>query len=260
MTILHALFLGILEGLTEFLPISSTFHLLIATKLLGLPQTEFSKFFDVFIQAGAILAVFVLYWKEWFFNFDLLKKVAVSFIPTAIIGFVMHEVIKGVFFESFGLMTAVFTVVGVIFLLLERMFSSQPEKLAKELTEVTWKQAVIIGTAQAAAILPGVSRAGAVMIGMMLLGYRRDEAAKYSFTLAVPTILAAALLDVIKMGDSFGQITSAEWIFLLAGSVTAFLSALMVMKWFIRFLKQKTFAVFGWYRVIAGPLLFFATR
>jgi undecaprenyl-diphosphatase len=259
MNIFQAIFLGILEGLTEFLPVSSTFHLLIATKLLGLPQTEFSKFFDVFIQAGAIAAVLVLFAKEWFAHKEVLKKVVVSFLPTALVGFLLHSVIKDVFFESFQMMIVVFIGVGVIFLLLERWFK-KGSPLKKTAEDVTYLHAVMIGFAQALAVFPGVSRAGAVMIAMMVMGYRRDEAAKYSFTLAVPTIMAAAGLDVLKMRSELMTTGMNEWTVLVVGSIAAFASALVVMRWFVQFLRHRTFEAFGWYRVLGGALLFFAVR
>lgn len=256
MTFLQAIILGIVEGVTEFLPISSTFHLLIATRLLGMEQTEFTNFFSVFIQAGAILAVVVLFAKEWFQSLEFLKKVVVSFIPTGVIGFLLHDVITGVFFESYQLMISVFVLVGLLFLWMERRFSKRPELLEKPIDQMSWSQAGIIGAVQAMAVLPGVSRAGAVMIGMMLLGYRRDEAAKYSFTLAVPTILAAAFLDAVKMRELFFQMEVTELVLIGVGLVTAFLSALIVIRWFIGFLRKRTFTVFGWYRIAAGALLF----
>jgi undecaprenyl-diphosphatase len=260
MEIIHAVILGVVEGATEFLPISSTFHLLMASRLLGIEQTEFAKFFDVFIQAGAILAVVVLFAREWFGSIDFLKKIAVSFIPTAIVGFLLHEVITGVFFESFRFMITVFMVVGVAFIFLERHFAKRTVHQEKTIEEMSWKEAVIIGLAQAAAVFPGVSRAGAVIIAMLLLRYRRDEAAKYSFTLAVPTILSAAALDTIKMRELIMTTGGQELMILLIGSVTAFLSALVVIKWFIHFLRQRTFVSFGWYRIVAGAVLFFLVK
>jgi len=259
MNILHALLLGIVEGLTEFLPVSSTFHLLIVTKLIGIAQSDFSKFFDVFIQSGAILAIVVLFAKEWFSQIEMLKKVAISFIPTAIIGFLLHKVIKGVFFESFGPMIIVFTLIGVVFLVLEAWLKKNPEKLAKTVDSISWKEAVVIGLAQAVAVFPGVSRAGAVMIAMLLMGYRRDEAAKYSFTLAVPTLLAASALDLIKMKGSLSSFGPNVTV-LAVGTVTAFVTALVVVRWFIQFLRKRNFEVFGWYRIIAGPILFLIVK
>jgi len=255
MSLLHALILGIIEGLTEFLPISSTFHLLFASKLLGITQTEFSKFFDVFIQAGAILAVVVLFFKDWFKDIELLKKVAVSFVPTAIVGFVLHQVIKDVFFESERLMIASFLIVGFLFLMVESRIKKGTLNLNKSLVTLSYSQAVLIGLFQAMAVVPGVSRAGAVIVGMMVLGFRREDAAKYSFTLAVPTILAAALLDVVKMRENLSLMDSANTMALAVGFVAAFLSALIIIKWFIQFLRSNSLSVFAWYRWVVGTAL-----
>jgi len=260
MNILHAILLGIIEGVTEFLPVSSTFHLLMATKLLGLPQTEFTKFFDVFIQAGAILAVVAIFAKEWFSNWDILKKVVVAFIPTAIIGFLLHSVIKDVLFSSFQSMILVFIVVGFVFLVVEQWLGKKPDFLKHTVDQMTWLQAGLIGLAQAMAVMPGVSRAGAVIIIMLLMGFKREDAAKFSFTLAVPTILAAALLDLIKSRELLSQTGGQEVMFLLVGSLAAFVSAFIVIKWFIHFLRTQTFGAFGWYRILAGAALFWLIR
>lgn len=260
MNILHAILLGIIEGVTEFLPISSTFHLLMATKLLGLTQTEFSKFFDVFIQAGAILAVVVIFAKEWFSNWDLLKKVAVAFVPTAVVGFLLHNLIKSVLFESFQSMAVVFIVVGFFFLLVEQKLGKQADSIKKTVADMTWLQAGLIGLAQAMAVMPGVSRAGAVIIAMLLMGYNREDAAKFSFTLAVPTILAAAALDLVKSRELLGQTGGSELTLLVVGSAAAFISAFVVVKWFIAFLRTQTFRIFGWYRIVAGAALFWLVR
>ena len=260
MNILQALLLGIIEGVTEFLPISSTFHLLITTKLLGLPQTEFTKFFDVFIQAGAILAVFVIFAKEWFSRVAVLQKVAIAFIPTAVVGFFLHSVIKDVFFASFQAMTIIFIGVGLAFLAIEQWLCKEDVQLNKTIESMTVFQAVLIGLAQALAVMPGVSRAGAVIIGMMVLGFKREDAAKFSFTLAVPTILGAAALDVYKSQDVLAATTSQDMLVLLVGTIAAFFSAFVVVKWFIQFLRTRTFRIFGWYRVIAGALLFWLIR
>jgi len=260
MNIFHAILLGIIEGVTEFLPVSSTFHLLMATKLLGLTQTEFSKFFDVFIQAGAILAVVVIFAKEWFSNWDMLKKVAVAFMPTAVVGFLLHNVIKNVFFSSFQTMTMIFIAVGFIFLLVEQWLDKKPESLKKTVADMSWMQAGLIGLFQAIAVMPGVSRAGAVIIAMLIMGYRREDAAKFSFTLAVPTILAAAALDLIKSRELLSQTGGSEVTLLLVGSAAAFISAFIVIKWFVGFLKTQTFRIFGLYRIVAGAALFWLIR
>ena len=259
MTLLHAAVLGLVEGLTEFLPISSTFHLLFVDRLLGVPQTNFSKFFDVFIQAGAILPVVLLFGREWLRDMTFLKKVAVSFVPTAVVGFLLHSVIKNVFFESSSLMLAAFVGVGVLFLVVEWLIRKEKIALRRSNADVTYLQALMIGCAQACAVLPGVSRAGAVMVMMMTMGVRRDEAAKYSFSLAVPTIMAAAVLDTIKIRHDAVAINGNEAALFL-GFAMAFVSSLMIIRWFIRYLHGHTLNIFGVYRFLVGGFLLLMAR
>lgn len=256
MNIFHAIILGIVEGLTEFLPVSSTFHLIWSSKLLGLPQTDFQKLFEVFIQGGAILSIFVLYWQVVTKDFQLVKKVAVAFVPTAIVGLLMYKVIKDVFFAQTTSMLVVFIAVGLLFFVSEYLIKKEHLKLSKSLTDLTYKQAALIGLLQALAVMPGVSRAGAVIVGMMFLKFRRDESAKFSFLLAVPTILAASGYDLLKMRSQvMGSFSHIELLFV--GSVVAFVSAYFVVKWFVAFLQKNSLNGFGWYRIIIGALLFF---
>jgi undecaprenyl-diphosphatase len=257
MTFFHALVLGIVEGITEFLPVSSTFHLIFASKFLGLTETDFTKFFEVFIQAAAILPVLILFGKEWLKDMELLKKVMVSFIPTAIIGFLLHKVIKDVLFDAHLFSIVVFIVVGILFFVIEALVRKNKLKLNKNISDLTFTHAAFIGVMQALAIVPGVSRAGAVIVAMMLLGVKRDQAAKYSFTLAVPTILAAAALDVIKTRSVIMSSLSSNLLLIIIGSVTAFVSSLIITKWFINYLRKNSLGVFGIYRVIFGGLLLF---
>lgn len=258
MNIFHAIVLGIVEGLTEFLPVSSTFHLIWASKLLGLQQTDFQKLFEVFIQGGAILAIFVLYWQTVTKNIALMKKVVVAFVPTAIVGLLMYKVIKDVFFAQTTSMLVVFIVVGLVFFLTEFLIKKEHLKLTKDLSSLSYKQAALIGLLQALAVMPGVSRAGAVIVSMMFLKFRRDESAKFSFLLAVPTILAASGYDLLKMRSQIlgsGSFSHIE--LLVVGSIVAFVSAYFVVKWFVHFLQHNSLNSFGWYRIIAGALLFF---
>jgi len=250
--------LGLIEGLTEFLPISSTFHLLWASRILGLPSTEFVKLFTVVIQAGAILAVVLLYWKEVLTNWKLILKLMASFIPTAVIGLMMYDVIKNVFFESQLGTTIVFIVVGGIFLLVEYLITKKVITTKFDIQKLSYKQAIIIGTFQAFAIIPGVSRAGAVLIGMMLLGFKRSESAKYSFMLSVPTIMAASLFDFIEMRDIVFSHPENIWI-LGTGSIIAFISALIGVKWLIKYLQHHSLVLFGWYRIVLGIILILLT-
>lgn len=254
MNIFQAAILGVVEGVTEFLPISSTYHLIITSSLLGIPQTDFVKLFEVFIQAGAITAVLLLYGKELLKNKELMKKVLISFIPTAIIGFILYKVIKDVFFESTLLMITVFIGMGIVFLLVEYLVKKRKLNLTKSIHELTWKDAFFIGLIQACAVVPGVSRAGAVIVGLMFFRFRRDESAKYSFLLAVPTILIASLYDLFKMRHLLVD-QGNNVVLLLTGTVFAFISAYIVIRWFIGFLKHHTLTIFALYRFVVAIIL-----
>lgn len=256
MNLIHALLLGIVEGLSEFLPISSTFHLLAVSKLLGIPNTAFNTFFDVFIQAFAILPVILLFGREWLKDREMLMKVAVSFIPTAIVGLLLSKVIKNVFFNSPWLMLSSFVIAGILFFVVELFIKKDKIQLDRSTADMTWKQAAAIGVIQALAVVPGVSRAGAVIVGMMLFGFKRDEAAKYSFTLAVPTILAAAALDLLKSREVLmGGVMMQNLSLLAVGSIAAFASSLIIISWFIKYLKTHSLNIFGGYRIVVGALL-----
>lgn len=248
MNFFQSLILGIVEGATEYLPVSSTFHLIWTSKLLGIPTSDFMKAFEVIIQAGAILAVVVLYFSVVVKRLELVKKVVISFVPTAVVGLVLYRIIKNVFFESSLLQLSVFILFGFVFVLYERFGKG---KLSKSLQDITYKEAILIGLAQSLAVIPGVSRAGAVILFMMLLRVKRADAALYSFLLAVPTILAASGLDFIKLLPTLSTVSSGV-LLLAIGFITSFVSALFVVKWFIKYLQKNTLEVFGWYRVVLG--------
>ncbi len=250
MTLLHATLLGIVEGLTEFLPISSTAHMIMAARLMGLHQTEFLTFFEVFIQIGAIFAVVFLYFKK-FFDYKLIKQLLASFIPTAIIGFALYKVIKTVFFESNVLISVSLIVIGIIFIIVEQL----KLKEKKTIVQMSLQTAVIIGLAQSLAVVPGVSRAGIVILTMMLLGFKRDESAQYSFMLALPTIAAASALDVIKM--RYMKLNMNQFEMVAAGTVISFAVAYVSMKWFVGFLQKQKLTPFGFYRVAIGIISLF---
>lgn len=254
MNIFQAVLLGVVEGLTEFLPISSTFHLILASTILGIPQTDFVKLFSVFIQAGAILAVLFIYGRELITEKELIKKVLVSFIPTATIGLVLYKIIKQVFFESVPLMVGAFVLVGILFFVVEYAVKRRKLRLSKSMKELTYRDAFLVGLIQALAVVPGVSRAGAVIVGSMFLKFRRDQAAKYSFLLAVPTILAASAYDLYQMRGTL-YANGTNLFLLVVGSVTAFVSAYFVVRWFIGFLKTRTLTVFAFYRFIIAIIV-----
>jgi len=249
-----SIILGIVEGLTEFLPISSTFHLIFVSKALGTGESDFVKLFNVFIQSGAILAVLALYWKSLRRDRALVKKTLAAFGPTALLGILSYVVIKQVFFESDMGMTAVFLLVGALFFVFEGLVKKGWLRPEKALSELTYGNAILIGIAQCLAFLPGVSRAGAVILTMMILGFRRADAAAFSFLLAVPTLLAAGAYDLYNTREAI--LHSANNALLLAvGAVFAFAVAYLVMRWFIRYLQRHTLHLFGFYRLIVGSIL-----
>ncbi len=248
---LAALLLGIIEGFTEFLPISSTAHLIIVASFLKLPSSQYWQFFEVFIQAGAILAVVTLYFKQ-IFNFKLVTNLIFSFVPTAVVGFFLYSVIKNIFFNSHLLIAISLILFGIIFLIIEKLIKTGKIAVKKDLEKLTHKQAFLIGLAQSLAVVPGVSRAGAVMVAGLLLGYKRGQVALYSFLLAVPTIFAASFFDLLKTDWS---VINSNLSFTLVGLVSAYLSALIVIRWFINYLQKKNLEIFGYYRIVIGLLI-----
>ncbi len=256
MTILQAIILGLVEGLTEFLPISSTFHLIYVSKLLGLQSTEFLKAFQVFIQAGAILPVVIYFGKDFFGSRTILKKVFIAFLPTAVVGLLFYKVVKQVFFSSDLLMIGVFLVVGFLLIVKDKPNKSEhSSSLALTIESMSYRSALMIGLIQSLAIVPGVSRSGAVILGMLWMKYSRVESTKFAFLLAVPTLLAAAALDAFKSREVFLMSDPQNLINLSVGFISAFLTALVVTKWFLEFVRTRDMRVFGWYRVVIGTVL-----
>ncbi len=244
MTELHATLLGIVEGLTEFLPISSTAHLVLASRLLQVPQTEFLKTFEIAIQLGAILAVVFFSWQSLFVNTNVITKVLAAFFPTAIIGFLLHDLVKKILLESIPVVLWALAIGGVLMIIFD-LLHTKIEKDAP-VSSITYTQALLIGVFQSFAIIPGVSRAAATIIGGQLLGLPRSTTVEFSFLLAVPTIAAAATLDILKSSSSM---TSANLIPLLIGFLMSFLVAYMSIRWFLTFIKTHSFIPFGIYRI-----------
>jgi len=251
MDYLNALILGVVEGLTEFLPISSTYHLIFFSKLLGISQTEFQKTFEIFIQTGAVLAIVVLYFKTLITNKKLIINLIYSLIPTAILGFIFYGFVKNTLFDSYYLMIGALIVIGLIILILEKLISKQKIVLNKTLNQLTSKDALIIGLVQCLAFLPGVSRAGAVIIIMLILKYKRQDSALYSFLLAVPTIIGAGLLDLYQTNFIF---SSSQLILLIIGFFAAGLTAFYSAKWLISYLQKHSLEIFAYYRIILAIL------
>ena len=253
MNFFQATILGIIEGITEFLPISSTFHLIVTGKLMNLPQTDFIKLFDVFIQSGAILAVILLYFNDLLKQKKLLINILLSFIPTAIIGLLLHKVIKNFFFEDTPLMLSATVVISLLFILLEYSIKKGYLKLNKNLSKINLTTAILIGVFQALAVIPGVSRSGATIGAMMLFGYKRPEAALYSFFLSIPTIFAAGGLDLLSSGHLITQ--SNNLIILITGFTTSFIAASVAIRWLIKYLQTHSLIPFAIYRVLLSLIL-----
>jgi undecaprenyl-diphosphatase len=250
MGIIHVFILSLIEGLTEFLPISSTGHMILASKLLGITETNFVKTFEIVIQLGAILAVVVLYFKKFVTSINLLKKLLVAFIPTAIVGFTLYPLIKGVLLGSSAItLNALF--LGGIALIGVEWFLRRKKVAAKETSEVTYKQALIIGTFQSLSVIPGVSRAAATIVGGLLTGLDRSTATEFSFLLAVPTMFAATALDVWKSREMIAQ---GGFLTLFVGTVLSFFFAIIAVKFLIGYVKKHDFTAFGIYRIALSIL------
>lgn len=250
MDFIQSFILALIEGITEFLPISSTGHLIIASKLLNMTQTDFVKSFEISIQSGAILAAIFLYWREVFLNKKILKNVFFAFIPTALIGFVLYKLVKTYLIGNLQLTLFMLVSGGVVIILLERFFQKQSQRLKIE--NLNTVQSLIIGAFQSLAVIPGVSRAAATILSGVGIGLERKEATKFSFMLAIPTMFAATGYDLLKSAGSFN---SSELNILLVGFVVSFISALVTIKCFISFVQTRTLIAFGVYRIIAGSVL-----
>ncbi len=252
MGIFDAILLGIVEGLTEFLPVSSTGHLILSAKLLGLPETEFLKTFEVSIQLGAILAIVCLYWRKLLLDREMMKRLVVALLPAIGIGFLFYASIR----EMLGSETVVIwslLVGGVLLIVFERMHRGK-EGGEDDLSSLSYKTAFFIGAFQALAVIPGVSRAGATILGGLWLGLKRTAIVEFSFLLAVPTMVAATVLDIAKNAETF----SLEDVhLLLAGFFAAFIVAILAVRFFLRFIKAHTFIPFGVYRIILALAFLF---
>jgi undecaprenyl-diphosphatase len=251
LTFINAIILGVIEGVTEFLPISSTAHLILSSKVLNIPQSEFVKTFQIVIQFGAILSVVALYWRS-FLNIEVLKRLIAAFIPTGIIGFLAYGFIKQYLFESPGLITTAL-LLGGIFLIAFETFFKHSETAIEDITKISYKHSVIIGIFQAIAIVPGISRSAATIIGGLSLGLKRKAIVEFSFLLAVPTMLAASAFDILETNANF---SAKEFQVLAVGFIVSFIVALLSIKFLLAFIRKRTFISFGIYRIIAAVLFF----
>jgi undecaprenyl-diphosphatase len=254
MNIIHVVVLAIIEGLTEFLPVSSTGHLVVASAMMGIGKDEFVKLFEIVIQLGAILAVVVLYFKRFFRSIDFYVKLVIGVIPAVIFGLLLKKKID-ILLESPLVVAFAFVIGGVILLFVDEWFNKPTIDDEKDISYLT---ALKIGFFQCLAMVPGVSRSGASIVGGMTQKLSRKAAAEFSFFLAVPTMFGATLKDLYdfyKHGNMTAADIQQDIKFLLIGSAVAFVVALLAIKSFITFLEQKGFKVFGIYRIIAGIVI-----
>lgn len=278
MDLAQALILSAVEGVTEFLPVSSTGHLVLASDLLKIPQTEFVKSFEIFIQLGAILAVIVLYLPKlvvfrnkkditfdaaWIsplidpnvktiVNWKAILNVSIAFIPTAIIGLVLYKFIKNYLLGNTLVVIAALFVGGIFLIVLEKLHKEK-QSSHSAIEQLSMKQSLMIGLAQSISVVPGVSRSAATILGGMFSGLKRETAVEFSFLLAVPTMLAATALDLLKSDFRF---TNQEFTILATGFIGAFITALIVIKWFVKYVQKNSFFWFGVYRIVLAAGFF----
>jgi undecaprenyl-diphosphatase len=252
MDTLQIIILSIVEGITEFLPISSTAHIDIARELLGIVSTDFIKSFEITIQLGAICAVLFLYGKHVLKSARYIRNVIIAFIPTAIIGFILYKVIKSFLLGNILLAAVMLVVGGIVIIVFERRNSKEIFDPSISIETLPTKKLLLLGVAQALAVVPGVSRSGAVIIGGRALGLSKTLITEFSFVLAVPTMFAAVVYDLYKSGFAF---TSMQWGDITLGFVVSFIIAFIVIKWLLSYIKTHSFELFGWYRVVVGAII-----
>lgn len=287
MDFVQAIILGIVEGITEFLPISSTGHLILTSNLLAIEQTEFVKTFEISIQSGAILSVIFLYSlpagrqgeQLLKVDFEILKRVLVAFIPTAILGFTLYKFIKNLLGSSEVVLLSLF-LGGIILIAVEILFQRGVARSGGPLTsarspaiggartsgggaerqdpeqKLSYERAFVIGLFQSVSMIPGVSRAAATIIGGMLVGLPRKTAVEFSFLLAVPTMLAATALDLTSYLPAVASAKAGELTSLAVGFITSFIVALISIKWLLKYVQRHNFIIFGIYRIAIAAIYF----
>lgn len=248
MNTLQAIILAIIEGITEFLPVSSTGHMIIASSFFGIEHDEFTKLFTIVIQLGAILSVVVLYFKRFFQTFDFYFKLLVAFIPAVVLGLLFSKKIDALL-ENPVTVAVSLLIGGILLLKVDDWFNNSQE------TEVTYLKALKIGLFQCIAMIPGVSRSGATIVGGMSQKLARTSAAEFSFFLAVPTMLGATVKKCYDYYKDGLVLTHDQINFLIIGNIVAFIVALLAIKTFIGFLSRRGFKLFGYYRIVAGIVL-----
>ena len=253
MNILHAVIFGIVEGVTEFFPISSTGHLILTAQILRVSQSDFVKSFEIAIQLGAILSVVALYFNSLLLDLKIMKKLIAAFIPTMIIGLIFYKLVKRYLLGNSHVVIWSL-LIGGIFIIVFELLHWEKAGATDDVASISYKQAVLIGLFQSIAVIPGVSRSAATIIGGLLLGLKRKQIVEFSFLLAVPTMLAATVFDLSKNCNTF---TQNQFIFLFTGFITSFIVALMAIKFLLAFIRNNSFIAFGVYRILIALLFFF---
>lgn len=249
MTILHSIILGIVEGITEFLPISSTGHMVLVSEMLGISKHSFTKSFEIIIQLGAILAIVVLYWNRLIKNKHLILKLIIAFVPTAIIGLGLYKYIKELLGSVYVVIATLF-IGGIILMYFEKwaalFIAKRGVKTTDDVNDISIKQSVYVGLFQTIAMIPGVSRSGATIVGGAFLGISRKAVVEFSFLLAIPTMCAATFLDIYKNKADF---LPDQTNLLFIGFLVSFVVALLAVKTFLRYIENNSFKAFGIYRI-----------
>ena len=264
--LIKTILLGIVEGITEWLPISSTGHLILLNNFISLNVSEeFWEMFEVVIQLGAILAVVLLFWQRlWPFGknksvtkkrktWNLWFKIIVGVLPSAIIGLVLDDWFNAHFYNYVSVAIAL-VVYGVLFILIERWRAGKKDRIRK-VDQITYRDALLVGAFQVLSIIPGTSRSGSTILGGMILGLSRSAAAEFSFFLAIPTMVGASLLKIVKFMATGVAVTGQEWVILLVGCLVSFLVSVAAIRFLMGFVKRHTFSAFGIYRIVLGVLV-----
>ncbi len=252
MNYLYAIILAIIEGLTEYLPVSSTGHMIIASSFMGIASDDFTKLFTIVIQLGAILAVVILYWKRFFQSLDFYFKLFVAFLPAVVLGLLFNDLIEELL-ESPVTVAVMLIIGGVILLNVDKWFTTTSNAVSNE--KISYLTALKIGFFQVLAMIPGTSRSGATIVGGMSQKLSRKTAAEFSFFLAVPTMFGATVYKLYKYYKTGLVLSSKEINLLLVGNIVAFIIALIAIKSFIDYLNKNGFKLFGYYRIIIGVVL-----
>jgi undecaprenyl-diphosphatase len=251
MNLTQAIIIAIVEGLTEFLPVSSTGHMIITTSIMGISSDEFTKLFTIAIQFGTILSVLFLYWKKFFQSVNFYLKLFVGFIPSAVFGLLLSDFIDSLL-ENVLVVAIMLLIGGIIFILIDSWMKKSETKKDEELS---YSKVLKIGFFQCIAMIPGVSRSAATIIGGISQGLSKRQAAEFSFFLAVPTMFAATVKKMFDFYQDGITITNDQWLLLGVGNLVGFIVAIIAIKSFINFITKNGFKLFGWYRIIVGATI-----